>query len=581
MKDEIKEQQLRLRLLEKLEAHKVLSHCSNKEELTRRAELRVYAQGQKVVSQNEWGDEFFMLMEGQLRAIDVSHTPPKLLNYLSPGDVFGTRALLEKQSRAATIEVITDSTVAVFNKDTWRWLLAENDRFKGYFRGIEQEFEHHARQDFPGKQWDEVVVSFAKRHVLVLLSKMIWPVLWLVVPVLVLILEELAGFTFLDIFTRNLFATILFTVPFIVIAVLLAVYYYLDWRNDDFIVTTKRVVHIERVLFYGEQRHEAPLTRIQDVTVLTFDLIERFFDYHDIVIRTAGAGVIKITGIPGAEEIREKIFQESRRAVERVSAADVSAVRKMIAKHVSLEGAIEEPMLDVAESQVPLNQIGKQFSNYRLPGFLDYFIPRIKEMRDDGNGKSLLWHKHYFILVTATIIPMAAMMVSGYLGLAAFFGFSPFSRPAVDGVWGLLAVLTVMSLVWVSAQYDDWQRDLYVVTDTRIIDIEGTPFRIRGEQRREGTFDNIQNIYYNIPNLFSQLLNMGDVIIETAGTEATFTFEKVFDPSGVQEEIFNRMVLFQQQQRAQMRDATANQVVEYIAEYHHLLKRAGVLEKKG
>jgi len=580
MKDEIKEQQRQLRLLEMLQEHTVLSNCSNIEALAQRADLKEYDQGQKVIHQNDPGEEFFLLVSGQLRAIDVTHKPPKLLNYLSPGDVFGTRALLYEQPRAATVEVITDSVVAVFNKNTWHWLLAENDRFGGYFRGLELEFEQRAPQDFPGKQWDEVVVAFEKRHPLVLLSKMVWPVLWLFIPVLVLVLEELAGFTFLEIVTINLLATVLFTVPFILIAVLLAIYYYLDWRNDDFIVTTKRVVHIERVLFYGEQRHEAPLTRIQDVTVMTFDLIAQFFDYHDMSIKTAGAGEIKITGLPGAEEIKEIIFRERKRAVERVNAADVSAIRRMIAQHVSLEKAIEEPMLDVAEPEVSPEQVlESRFSNYRLPGILDYFVPRIKEIQEDEYGRSLVWHKHYFVLITAIFLPLLAVTLTAYLWLAAFLGLAPFSVPASNIIWGLSGILTLASLIWLSAEYDGWKRDLYVVTDTRIIDIEGTPFRIRGEQQREGTFDTIQNIYYDVPNLFSQLLNMGDVIIETAGTEATFTFEKVFDPSGVQEEIFNRMILFQQEERAHIRDATANQVVEFIAEYHKLLEKAGRLPK--
>jgi hypothetical protein len=130
------------------------------------------------------------------------------------------------------------------------------------------------------------------------------------------------------------------------------------------------------------------------------------------------------------------------------------------------------------------------------------------------------------------------------------------------------------------ARYDGWQRDRYLVTGRRIIDIEGTPFRLGGERRREGTFDNIQNITYDIPNLFWQLLNMGNVVIETAGTEATFTFDMVYDPSGVQEEIFNRMVLYQQRQRERERDNTTAQLVEVIGEYHRLMEKTGTLTKR-
>jgi predicted nuclease of restriction endonuclease-like RecB superfamily len=69
---------------------------------------------------------------------------------------------------------------------------------------------------------------------------------------------------------------------------------------------------------------------------------------------------------------------------------------------------------------------------------------------------------------------------------------------------------------------------------------------------------------------------MGDVVIETAGTMATFTFKSVYDPSKVQEEVFNRMVVFQQRQREMVRDTTAEQFVQAVTEYHHLAEKSGV-----
>jgi uncharacterized membrane protein YdbT with pleckstrin-like domain len=108
-----------------------------------------------------------------------------------------------------------------------------------------------------------------------------------------------------------------------------------------------------------------------------------------------------------------------------------------------------------------------------------------------------------------------------------------------------------------------------MLTDSRIIDIEAAAFRIR-RSRREGTFDNIQSVYSNISNLFYKLINLGDVIIETAGSEETFTFEKVFDPASVREEVFNRWAVYQQKQKEAMRDATNQQVMNALSEYHKL-----------
>jgi hypothetical protein len=64
---------------------------------------------------------------------------------------------------------------------------------------------------------------------------------------------------------------------------------------------------------------------------------------------------------------------------------------------------------------------------------------------------------------------------------------------------------------------------------------------------------------------------MGDVIIETAGTEETFTFRRVYDPASVREEIFSRWALYKQRERETNRDSTAKQIIQVLAEYHKLV----------
>jgi len=215
-----------------------------------------------------------------------------------------------------------------------------------------------------------------------------------------------------------------------------------------------------------------------------------------------------------------------------------------------------------------------QSKTRHLPGLFDYLWPRTKEVNEDESGETIIiWRKHYFILLTAVFLPGLALLLSGYLLIASLIGVVPFEEPAGALILGLLGLAVLASMVWYLFRYDGWRRDSYILTNSRIVDVEATPFRLRGEQRTEGTFGNIQNITYDIPNFFSQLLNLGDVTIETAGTERTFTFEKVFKPSLVQEEIFNRMVRFQQRQRERERDSNTDRLVEVIKEYHHLSQK--------
>ncbi len=566
-------------LLKLLQENEITSHFPFTLELAHRAEFGFFEQGVKVVNQDEMGDTFFFVLSGQLRAIDVHHTPPRLLNYIAPGEFFGTRALLEDGRRAASIEVVTDAHLAIFSRADWDWLIHKDDRIETYFRNLERRLEQQAQKDFPGRQWDEVVAIAVKRHVLELLARLAWPLGLLILPILFLLLIDVVSVQLFSTITNNTLLASLIIGPFMLISLVMMIYIYFDWRNDDFIVTTKRVVHIERILLYGGKRDEAPLVRIQDVEVVSFGLLEIFFDYHDLEVKTAGAGTIEIDGIPRAEEVREAIFQERRRAIERVSAADLSAIREMLAERLDLEEAVEKPVLAVAEAQATITaEVDER--GIPIPGFIKYFFPRVKVTIKDEDGTAILWHKHYFVLLWATFLPLLCLALSGYLFLASTFAFAPFAGPAGLLVWATLGVLTGICFFWLLAKYDGWWRDKYLVTDRRIIDIEGTSFRLGGERRREGSFDTVQNITYDIPNFFWQLINMGNVVIETAGTEATFTFDMVYDPSGVQEQIFNRMVLYQQRQRERERDNTTAQLVEVIGEYHRLMEKTGTLPRR-
>jgi len=67
---------------------------------------------------------------------------------------------------------------------------------------------------------------------------------------------------------------------------------YEDWRNDIYILTSDRLVDIDRSPFglQGTKRRDASLSAVQNVTSSTQGPIDLLFDMGNVVIRTAGAG---------------------------------------------------------------------------------------------------------------------------------------------------------------------------------------------------------------------------------------------------------------------------------------------------
>jgi hypothetical protein len=157
-----------------------------------------------------------------------------------------------------------------------------------------------------------------------------------------------------------------------------------------------------------------------------------------------------------------------------------------------------------------------------------------------------------------------------YLLVAALFGFFPFVEANPVWAWILLFGWLV-NFIWYAYQYDTWRKDEYQVTRTSIIDYKGSPFNLGGEQKRVGTFDVIQNIAYVTPNFVAKLLNIGHVVIETAGTELTFTFLWVYNPVEVQQEIFKRWLAHKERKIQQDRAYEEQRLVRWIGEFYDLL----------
>jgi uncharacterized membrane protein YdbT with pleckstrin-like domain len=105
-----------------------------------------------------------------------------------------------------------------------------------------------------------------------------------------------------------------------------------------------------------------------------------------------------------------------------------------------------------------------------------------------------------------------------------------------------------------------------MLTSNRIIDIKRTPWFMR-ESRREGELDKIQNINYDIPGIIAHVFNFGTVVIETAGQAGNFVFEWVFDPAGVQADIFQRMGELEEDKKQSERQKREQELRDWFSVY--------------
>jgi uncharacterized membrane protein YdbT with pleckstrin-like domain len=355
------------------------------------------------------------------------------------------------------------------------------------------------------------------------------------------------------------------------------IYHFLDWRNDYYIVTNRRIVHIERVLLLREDRDEAPLDRVEDVQISQDGVWANLLDYGNIVIQTAAATEkIIFADVHHPDYVREALFSPMKYAGQRAKSEKQELIREELRRRLKIEAPEPEDQAPEApsESEAPSEEGGEAQEPPSL-GVIRWLRAGLQRLRDlvtfetwivsDG-GNTVTWRKNGWRLLGVSLRPIfAAIFVSG---LAVLFLDGSIRPPRLG--WFLLFLLLPI-FAWWFYLYWDWQNDIYQISGNRLIDLKRRPFFLE-EIYRETTLERVQNISLSIPGPIAQLLNYGTVVIETAGEAGSFDFRYVHDPRRVQEEIFDRLENFKQEQReAQLRDRTA-EMAEWFEVYHELRK---------
>ncbi|MFQ6101244.1 MAG: cyclic nucleotide-binding domain-containing protein [Anaerolineae bacterium] len=514
-----------------------------------------YPVGTKICQQGRLGSTAYLVEDGKLR---VLHVDPQGIErevaQLGPGSFLGETSLLLGEPRDATIEVVQDATLLSLDKDELDQLLYERPSMLRVLQmSSEVARKRHARR-FKWQDPDEVVILSMRKHNMILMRHLAFPTFVLLVDLFgcgywwsTLSGGKLALIT----------GTLLGLVPLLFI-----LYLVLDHQNDNYIVTSKRVVHEERVLIFRESRVEAPLSAVQDIQESQEGMLAQMYNFGNLIIETAGErGHVVFREIPHPEETRKMIFEQIQRVQAGAKAEELAAIRDTMRRHFGIQ-----PVEEQAAAPVP-PQKKKCRLKLTMPLWLlaplrliTYFLPPLRHEQ----GDTITWRKHWIALIKHITLP--TLLIAG----VTFFAVFLIHRDSADWAPILIGYGTAIVFLfpWWLWRFDDWQNDIYQVTTTRIIDVERLPFYLR-EDRREASLGMIQNISLEIPGFLGRFLNYGSVTIETAGAGA-FTFDLVRDPRGVQAEIFRRVEAFQQRQRQQEAERRRTELLDWFTVYDQI-----------
>ena len=517
------------------------------------AKVQRHPGGTVVIRQGDPGDAFYVVLSGHLEVLRTDKKGlERTINYHMSGHYFGEGALFTGKPRAATVRAMDDVELAVFDKRAFDQLCSRHPDIRNYLI--------RTRVDFPGRQPDEVADVHTRRHPYAVIERFFLPVLVLVLWAgITLGLQLLPGSPFRAALP---WAWVVFSVLWLLWAVLL----YIDWINDTFIVSTKRVIHIERVFLLRDERYEAPIDQVLSVTLETSTLMARLLGFGTLIIRTASLGnPIVFDHLAEAGRIQQVILELQDRARAYRVVAERGQRRRILQKRLGVQN-------DKMELLIPQPPPPPPETRGALSYFFDYFVPRMVLVKPD----EVTWRKHWYVLIKEVALPLVALFLAAGLIVASFFPLPVVGRISNSPLllMALSAFLLLPPLGWLWWRYEDWRNDTYTVTATSIIDRESAPFGFR-EEKRVGSLEDIESVYSHVPSFLAKVINLGDVFIDTAGSPRAYTFESVHDPIAVQQEIFSRIHAYREWKRQRESQAEMERWAEWFAEYHRLASGQG------
>ncbi|MBN1400834.1 MAG: cyclic nucleotide-binding domain-containing protein [Anaerolineae bacterium] len=519
----------------------------------------------RLTRQADLGTTLFIIGDGEAIVHRVDENGiQRPVDVLKAGDSYGMTSLFVGEPRDATVTALTDMTLWSITRRALEELLHDHPGMRRELLVPQEILDKLRAPRYPWLESGELVTFSSRRHWIALVRRLLPGALLLLIYVGVLEVLRLAVLPSLNVRLWMLPGLAIYAVAF--------AWHWLDWHNDYYAVTNRRISHRERVAFIYESRKEAPLERVQNIS-LRRDLVGRMLNFGYVTVETAAeVGSMLFDLVPNPEAMRDAIWGELARAQATRRAVQRERMREAIATYARLDTGESMPEEDVLEAQ-PIDFFGSNGPAGMQPGPLDRFlrwlaryelIPQVRMATPD----MVTWRKHWVFLIMEAAVPAILSVALGVLTALAFFSFPPALVRAVPLYPFVMLVLTVIVMGWLWWEVNDWGNDLYIVTNERIIDIEKRPLFF-SEERREASLGMIQNVNLEVPNIIASFFNYGDVVIQTAGA-GSFTFDRVPNPNDVQNEIFQRMQAFREAQQEREAARRRSEMGEWFSIYDEL-----------
>ena len=507
--------------------------------------------GELIVERGGTDTSLYIVTEGRLMTREATDKyVDKRKTIVSVGGTANDVSFVTGRQNYETLEALQSLKMWVVKRERFQAYLQANPEIGASLQlesEIKKILDDQAQHDW--LQDGEVMMIFQRKHWWVIVeSSWVW---W--IALVLLLISNFASRQF-DLNGQSLYALLMSYqlrqvspvwvgwVILLISVLLLLTWHLYDWYNDFYAVTDRRVLHREEIKWVSRVFNEAPIEKVQNVTVNRRTLASAFLNLGDVEMDQVGSeSKVTFANISDPESVAKAVTTQQHRRNITAKASDREKRREQVRKQMELKDRPSDlPSVPKAKMNVrrkPWDSLLDRVFGRDVKNWLGSLLPVGRLVV----GDDIVYRKHLFDLLINIGTPLGLALLYGaalvyvWLVVPVLGGFLlswPISVPV-----GLVGAFLAF---WLFYRYEDWRNDLFVLGKDKVIDIDRKPFGI-SSQRREAGFDKIQGITATSTGTLNQILGIGDVIIVTGATGSELVWQRVAHPELIQKEITTRM----------------------------------------
>lgn len=479
--------------------------------LADKTEVVFFKSGEMVYMQGASAKYMYIIFEGEVEVLKEERHALVKKNHLYAGDLLGEDTLTRKQLRQTSVRALEDTLLIRISLPVLARFIQRNPEVRTDFQFLAAYYEalikRSARLDFG----PEAIYYIGQPHGLYLVVK----------TILILSLTLIFGAGIYWLQSAGVISALLSYWLSGALALAFALWFwwnFLEWSNDIYIFTDRRVINQEQGIFLYEGREETPMDMIISLSSQA-SFLGRQYGFGDLFIKTF-TGSLRLKNVPRVDQTRtylDYLIEKSRQSKRREEKQDFANYLNQ------RKGNTGDGEFQPGEADGHVGSVGQIHSTS--------FVQRLLGLKQT-RGDTVIYRTHWLFLLRKTILPFfllaALALLLGYmLGNNARLLDSQF-------IFALMILAMVGAGSWWLYQYLDWRNDQYIITPDQLIDVYRKP--LGREDRRTAPLENIQSIRYQRLGILGLMFNFGTVYIKVGNED--FTFDNVYHPLEIQQTLF-------------------------------------------